>query len=102
MHRPRLTSFATALFLFAPFILNAGPPPPPAPTPASTASPAPAAKSESSGWVFSILPKSLQKNPTIDLTVITEMTELGKKLPPVTPAKPAYYLTKSGGFQQRG
>ena len=65
---------------------------------------APAFKKEEkkSEWVFSLLPKSFQKNPRIDLTVITEMTELGKKLPPVTPAKPVYFVTQSGGFNQRG
>lgn len=57
------------------------------------------AKSE---WVFSLLPKSLQKNPRIDLTVITEMTEAGKKLAPVSAASPAYYITQSGGFRQMG
>jgi hypothetical protein len=59
-------------------------------------------KPEKSEWVFSLLPKAFQKNPRVDLTVITEMTPLGKQLPPVTPAKPAYYISQSGGFNQRG
>jgi hypothetical protein len=63
----------------------------------------PAAKfAEKSEWVFSLLPKSLQKNPNLDLTIITEMTELGKKLPPVSPDQPAYYITQSAGFHQMG
>ncbi|MBI5770682.1 MAG: hypothetical protein HZA93_23090 [Verrucomicrobia bacterium] len=68
------------------------------------AEPAPSApkKEEKSEWVFSLLPKTFQKNPRVDLTVITEMTPLGKKLPPVTPAKPVYYIAQSAGFQQRG
>jgi hypothetical protein len=57
---------------------------------------------EKSGWVFSILPKSFQKNPNIDLTVITEMTPEGKKLPPVTPAHPAFYRLQSAGRHQVG
>src|SRR6185369_9090054 len=57
------------------------------------------AKSE---WVFSILPKSLQKNPNVELTVITEMTELGKKQPVATPAAPVYYAAQSSGFHQMG
>jgi hypothetical protein len=59
-------------------------------------------KSEKSQWVFSLLPKSFQKNPNVDLTVITEMTELGKQQPPVTPAHPVYYQAQSSGFHQRG
>jgi hypothetical protein len=57
---------------------------------------------DSSRWVFSLLPKSFQKNPSLDLTVITEMTEAGKKLPPVSPSAPAYFITQSGGFKQLG
>lgn len=53
-------------------------------------------------WVFSILPKAFQKNPFVDLTVITEMTELGKKLPPVSPAAPAYFVAHSSGYRQMG
>jgi len=69
---------------------------PPAGTPAiPTASPP-------SQWVFSLLPKSLQRNPTLDLTVITEVTEEGKKLPPVSPDHPAYYITQAVGYVQVG
>ena len=57
---------------------------------------------DKSEWVFSILPKSFQKNPRLDLTVITEMTELGKQLPPVTPDHPAYFITQSSGYHQLG
>lgn len=60
------------------------------------------AKSDSSGWVFSILPKAFQKNPNVDLTVITEMTELGKMQPAVSPAKPAYYVAQSSGYRELG
>ena len=59
-------------------------------------------KPEKSQWVFSLLPKSFQKNPNIDLTIITEMTELGKQQPPVSPAHPAYYIAQSSGFHQMG
>ena len=59
-------------------------------------------KPEKSQWVFSLLPKSFQKNPRLDLTVITEMTEEGKKLPPVTPANPAYFIAQSSGYHQLG
>ena len=58
--------------------------------------------SQKSQWVFSILPKSFQKNPLVDLTVITEMTELGKKQLPASPSAPVYYLAQSSGFHQLG
>lgn len=59
-------------------------------------------KPQKSQWVFSILPKSLQKNPLVDLTIITEMTELGKQQPAASPAKPVYYLAQSAGYHQLG
>ena len=57
----------------------------------------PAAPAQSQ-WVFSLLPKSLQKNPSLELTVITEVTDEGKKLPPVSPDRPAYYLAQDAGY----
>ncbi len=62
----------------------------------------PAKKPAKSEWVFSILPKSLQKNPRVELTVITEMTELGRKLPPASPEAPAYFVAQSSGFRALG
>lgn len=53
-------------------------------------------------WVFTLLPKSLQKNPNLELTVNTEMTEAGKQLPPVTPANPAYVELFTAGPQHKG
>ena len=43
-------------------------------------------------WAFHLLPKTLQKNPALDMTVITEMTPEGAKRPLVTPEAPAYYF----------
>ncbi|HVS53507.1 MAG TPA: hypothetical protein VHD62_14225 [Opitutaceae bacterium] len=101
MHRARS---CLALLSLAPALVAASAP---APTAAPAKSPAPAAApaappKQDSQWVFSILPKSLQKNPRLELTVITEMTDEGKKLPPVSPDKPAYYETFSLGFHQLG
>jgi hypothetical protein len=62
----------------------------------------PAKKPAKSEWVFSILPKSLQKNPRVELTVITEMTELGKAQPVASPEKPVYYLAQSSGYRELG
>jgi hypothetical protein len=53
-------------------------------------------------WVFSLLPKSFQKNPVVDFTVITEMTPEGRKVAPPTPANPIYYVAVSGTYLQLG
>lgn len=62
----------------------------------------PAKKESSSDWVFSILPKSLQKNPLLELTVITEMTAAGRQLPPVSPASPAHFELFTSGPRNLG
>jgi len=53
-------------------------------------------------WVFSLLPKSFQDNPFVDQTVITEMTDEGKKLPPPSRAKPVYYFAQPAGYHVEG
>lgn len=53
-----------------------------------------------SGWVFEFLPKAFQRNPRLDLTVITEVTAEGKRLPDVTVGHPAYYIAQSGGYRR--
>jgi hypothetical protein len=53
-------------------------------------------------WTFSALPKSFQNNPMVDETVITEMTEEGKKLAPPTRAAPVYYLAQPAGYHVEG
>lgn len=59
-------------------------------------------KESSSGWVFSLLPKSLQKNPRLEITVITEMTDAGRKLPRVSAQTPAYFEAFSSGPRHLG
>ena len=49
-------------------------------------------KPQSDKWVFSILPVGLQKNPLVDYTIFTEMTNAGRKLPPPSLAAPVYYI----------
>jgi hypothetical protein len=68
----------------------------------ATGAPKPAEKVRTSRWVFSLLPKALQKNPVLDFHVITEMTAAGQKLAPVTPQHPVYYLEHVGEFTQLG
>ncbi len=67
--------------------------------------PAPAEKEKSpkkSEWVFSLLPKSLQKNPRLEITVITEMTEAGRRLTPPTAQAPAYFESFTSGPRHLG
>jgi hypothetical protein len=61
-----------------------------------------AADPAESGGNFEFLPKAFQRNPKLDMTVITEMTDAGKKLPPVSAQAPAYYVAHSGGYRAVG
>jgi hypothetical protein len=51
---------------------------------------------------FSLLPKSLQANPVLDMTVFTEMTADGRKLQPPSSDNPVYYVAQADGFHQLG
>jgi hypothetical protein len=62
----------------------------------------PPAPPKSRQWVFSLLPKSLQRRPSLDFHVITEMTAEGKKVTPPTAGQPTYYLEQPGKFTQLG
>lgn len=55
-----------------------------------------------SHWIFSLLPKIAQPNPPLEITVITEMTEEGKKLRPPSPQEPAFIHLHSLGYKQLG
>lgn len=65
------------------------------------AAPAPVVEKKAP-WVFSLLPKAFQQNPELELTVVTEMTEAGKRLPPPSPAQPAYFEFYTPGAKDRG
>ena len=54
------------------------------------------------GGDFSLLPRSLQKNPLVDQTVITEKTPAGKEVAPPSTAHPAYYAIQAAGYQTLG
>lgn len=55
------------------------------------------------GWLgFSLLPKAFQRNPQLEMTVISELTEYGRSLPPASPDRPVYYVGHNTGFTQRG
>ncbi|HUR60031.1 MAG TPA: hypothetical protein VM029_20075 [Opitutaceae bacterium] len=95
-------SRALPVYLLAAVAVVAAPAPAAPTPPPPAASPAPPAKKKESEWVFSLLPKSLQKNPRLELTVITEMTDAGRKLPPVSPSQPAYVELFSPGPRHLG
>jgi hypothetical protein len=60
------------------------------------------ASSDPPPYQFSLLPKSFQVNPLLDMTVFTEMTADGRKLPRPTADKPVYYVAQPEGFQEEG
>jgi hypothetical protein len=71
------------------------------------ASPPPAAAPadepiRSGQWNFELLPRAFQRNPMLDMTVITELTERGKTLPAVSRQAPAYYVLHSSGYHVSG
>ena len=49
-----------------------------------------------------LLPKPLQNNPELNLTVVTEVTAAGKKMPPVSPEHPAFFQLHNAGYKQFG
>lgn len=53
-------------------------------------------------YVFNILPKSLQKNPYMDMTFHTEYTPYGRTLPAASPEHPVYYALRDAGYRQLG
>ncbi|HVU32903.1 MAG TPA: hypothetical protein VHE61_05675 [Opitutaceae bacterium] len=57
---------------------------------------------KSGDFVFSLLPKSLQRNPDLEMTVNTEFTDYGRLLRRVTPQQPMYYMTYAIGYRQLG
>jgi hypothetical protein len=59
-------------------------------------------ESKAPAFTFSLLPNSLQKNPLLASTVLTEVTKEGKKLPVASRERPAYFLAHSGGYREMG
>jgi hypothetical protein len=49
-----------------------------------------------------LLPRSLNPNPRVGVSVITEMTPDGKAMTPPDPAHPAYYALWDGGIVEAG
>lgn len=74
----------------------------PPPAPLVGPPPPPPEKKESSKWSFSLLPKALQKKPSLDFHIITEMTDDGRRVTAPTGSHPAYYIEQAGKFAQLG
>ncbi len=81
--------------------LSAAETPAPVPTTPAVAAPDDPAKANWD-WFSALLPKVFQANPSLEMTVITEVTPAGKKLPPVSTDHPAYYDAQSGGDHEMG
>jgi hypothetical protein len=93
--------FLRCFILAFPLLLRAG-------DPAPVAVPAPASDRgnyvpiRSGQWSFSLLPKAFQRNPTLDLTANTEVTDYGRMFRPASTENPVYYVAQAGGFKQMG
>jgi hypothetical protein len=53
-------------------------------------------------FVFSLMPKSFQRRPIMDMTFNTEFTPYGRLLRKATPENPVYYVAQSAGYKQLG
>jgi len=51
---------------------------------------------------FNLIPKPFQRNPQLEMTVYTVMTDFGRTLPAATPAAPATYVASDQGFLPLG
>ena len=73
---------------------------------AQAADPAPAVANPAEKTVppygFSLLPKAFQKHPVLAISIITEMTDEGRKLTPPSQENPTYCYLFSSGYHQEG
>ena len=51
---------------------------------------------------FQLIPKPFQRNPELEMTVHTDLTDFGRSLTPATPAQPVTYLANAKGYQPMG
>jgi len=57
---------------------------------------------ESRKFHFDLLPKAFTPNPTLELTVHSELTDYGRTLPEASPQNPVYYVAHNSGFRPMG
>ncbi len=70
---------------------------------ANAGNPTAAAKSAPDGFHLSdLLPRSLQRNPRLEISVLTEVAPEAKGITPPDPAHPAYYVPMEGGLIEAG
>ena len=53
-------------------------------------------------FIFQLLPNSISKNPRLQMSFVTEMTDTGRKQPLPSATQPVYYLAQAGGYRQMG
>ncbi len=58
--------------------------------------------SDDSMRLSDFLPRSLQKNPRLNLSILTEVTPAGKAITPPDRNHPAYYIAVDGGMGEEG
>ncbi len=61
-----------------------------------------APKAKGGGFVFSLLPKSFQRNPRLDFNILTEMSEAGRRAPVPTADNPMFYVAQAGRMLNTG
>jgi len=93
-----------ALFFFPPAIVVI--PSLSAPAPQIDIKPPPALKAaskpKSDKWSLSLLPVGLQRNPKVDYTIFTEMTDAGRALPSPSFENPVYYISHAMSQRDAG
>ena len=66
------------------------------------AEPKPAAPPADKFHLSDLLPRAMQKNPRLNLSIITELTDDGRKIAAPTKERPAYYAVLDGGLVEAG
>lgn len=51
---------------------------------------------------FSLVPNAFSRNPRLSMTVYTELTGLGRKVPPASAVAPVYFVAVDRGLQSQG
>lgn len=51
---------------------------------------------------FNLLPRAFQKDPRLDVMIVTEYTQAGRKLPPPSPGRPQYFVQLKGAYTEVG
>lgn len=62
----------------------------------------PSAVSEGPRLRFELLPRSLQKDPQLNVTIITESTDAGIAFATPTAERPAFYVLHAAGYRETG